>query len=110
MAQDIVYDFDFTEHELRMLARYGTTAKATPRVIEVPSSFSAPYVRRGLGGATGCITGTEVTSAIHDSYYCRVFPVGERPEGHALSRVARAVRSALSRVKWIRNFRGWLRW
>jgi hypothetical protein len=103
MDQDIVCDIDYTQSELRLLARYGDSATSIERIIGAPSTFSAPYAGRRPGWYSWRKTGKSALTSVYTKWFGSLCTAGERPEGFKVSRIAGAVRSALPARKRIGN-------
>ena len=87
---------DYTEAELRMLARYGGQASTTPGFIVGHSHNSAPTSGRGQGWTLGRKTSKSIVAALYRTNIGSMCTVGNGPERFTTGRVAGAVRSALA--------------
>lgn len=106
MDKNIVRDINFTELELRMLARYGSTPSTHCYDAEGICAFCAPTPGRGYTWPVGRQAGKATASTLRAKLFGSLCAVGDGPERFTTGRIAGAVRSALADQKLVGNSSG----
>jgi hypothetical protein len=94
---------DYTEDELRMLARYGGQASTTPSSIVGYSHNSAPTSGWGPSWPFGRKTSESIAAALYRTNVGSMCTVGDGPERFTTGRLAGDVHSALAVAIQVKN-------